>query len=146
MNYQTLLNKAVNKLKSNSIINPGLDSELLLSKVLHTTREKLLLNLAKKTTSQEKKKFDLVIEKRSRKKPLAYILGNKEFWKTNFVVNDSVLIPRPDTEILVEEATKRLSNRRLARWDYVDGLKGILNSENSDAIYFLLLKEDSKFI
>jgi len=108
MNYQTLLNNAVNKLKSNSIINPGLDSELLLSKVLHTTREKLLLNLAKKTTSQEKKKFDLVIEKRSRKKPLAYILGNKEFWKTNFVVNDSVLIPRPDTEILVEEALNHI--------------------------------------
>tara|TARA_Y100000590_G_scaffold464373_1_gene633649 strand:- start:1820 stop:2662 length:843 start_codon:yes stop_codon:yes gene_type:complete len=104
MNCQTLLNKATNILKDNSIINPTLDSEILLSSVLRITREKLLLNLEKKITDKEIKKFDFVIEKRKKKEPLAYILGKKEFWKTNFLINKNVLIPRPDTEILVEEA------------------------------------------
>ena len=63
MNYQTIINRAANILRNNSILNPYLDSEILLSNILHTTREKLLLNLEKQITLQERKKFDIVIEK-----------------------------------------------------------------------------------
>ena len=108
MNYQTIINRAANILRNNSILNPYLDSEILLSNILHTTREKLLLNLEKQITLQERKKFDIVIEKRKKKEPLAYILSKKEFWNTNFIINNSVLIPRPDTEILVQEALNYL--------------------------------------
>ena len=108
MNYQTIINRAANILRNNSILNPYLDSEILLSNILHTTREKLLLNLEKQITLQERKKFDIVIEKRKKKEPLAYILSKKEFWNTNFIINNSVLIPRPDTEIMVQEALNYL--------------------------------------
>ena len=108
MNYQTIINRAANILRNNSILNPYLDSEILLSNILHTTREKLLLNLEKQITLHERKKFDIVIEKRKKKEPLAYILSKKEFWNTNFIINNSVLIPRPDTEILVQEALNYL--------------------------------------
>ena len=108
MNYQTIINRAANILRNNSILNPYLDSEILLSNILHTTREKLLLNLEKQITLHERKKFDIVIEKRKKKEPLAYILSKKEFWNTNFIINNSVLIPRPDTEIMVQEALNYL--------------------------------------
>jgi len=81
-----------------------LDSELILAKTLNTTREDLLMNMDKKLTKSQIEKFNNLIFQRINKKPMAYILGYKEFWKNNFKVNSDVLIPRPDTELIVEEA------------------------------------------
>ena len=112
MDYKTILGKASNLLKNFSIKNPRLDSELLLSKSLKISRENLLLNLNKKINLTEQRKFSSLLEKRKKKMPVAYILGYKDFWNSKFLVNNSVLIPRPDTEIIVAEALNYLPKKK----------------------------------
>jgi len=108
MDYKTILNQASNLLKNYRIKSARLDSELLLSSSLKISRESLLLNLNKEIKINENKKFKLLLEKRVKKVPVAYILGYKDFWKSKFLVNNSVLIPRPETELIVEEALNYL--------------------------------------
>ena len=108
MDYKTILSQSSNLLKNLSIKNAKLDSELLLSSSLKISRENLLLNLNKKIKLKENKKFKLLLDKRLKKAPVAYILGYKDFWKSKFFVNNSVLIPRPETELIVEEALNYL--------------------------------------
>ena len=108
MNYSKILSNATDILKKEFISNPSLDSELILSNILKINRDKLLLNLDKKIRSCEIIKFKNLIERRKKKEPIAYILGHKNFWKSNFKVNKDVLIPRPETEHIVEEALKIL--------------------------------------
>ena len=108
MDYRTILNQSFNLLKNSSIKSARLDSELLLSSSLKISRENLLLNLNKKIKPNQQKKFKSLLEKRTKKVPVAYILGYKDFWKSKFLINRSVLIPRPDTELIVEEALNYL--------------------------------------
>ena len=108
MNYRTILNQSSNLLKNFSIKSARLDSELLLSNSLKISRENLLLNLNKEIKPNQQKKFKSLLEKRTKKVPVAYILGYKDFWKSKFLINRSVLIPRPDTELIVEEALNYL--------------------------------------
>ena len=103
MNYSTILSKANAILKRNLIKNPSLDSEILLSNVLKVNRDMLLLNLDRKIKNYEILKFKKLINRRKKKEPIAYILGFKDFWKQKFKVSRDVLIPRPETEHLVEE-------------------------------------------
>tara|TARA_B100001996_G_C18610823_1_gene573624 strand:- start:340 stop:1182 length:843 start_codon:yes stop_codon:yes gene_type:complete len=110
MNYSKILSNATDILKKEFISNPSLDSELILSNILKINRDKLLLNLDKKIRNCEIIKFKNLIERRKKKEPIAYILGHKNFWKSNFKVNKDVLIPRPETEHIVEEALKILPN------------------------------------
>ena len=93
-------------LKINDIKTFSLDSELLLSKVLDIRREDLLINLHKRIEKKKFKKYKKLLNKRKNKEPIAYILKKKEFWKLDFYVDESVLIPRPETEIIVEEVLK----------------------------------------
>ena len=93
-------------LKINDIKTYSLDSELLLSKVLDIRREDLLINLHKKIDKKKFKNYKKLLNKRKNKEPIAYILKKKEFWKLDFYVDESVLIPRPETEIIVEEVLK----------------------------------------
>ena len=93
-------------LKINNIKTFSLDSELLLSKVLDIRREDLLINLHKRIEKKKFKKYKKLLNKRKNKEPIAYILKKKEFWKLDFYVDQSVLIPRPETEIIVEEVLK----------------------------------------
>ena len=93
-------------LKINNIKTFSLDSELLLSKVLDIRREELLINLHKRIEKKKFKKYKKLLNKRKNKEPIAYILKKKEFWKLDFYVDQSVLIPRPETEIIVEEVLK----------------------------------------
>ena len=108
MNYRTILNQSSYLLKNIKIKSAQLDSELLLSSSLKISRENLLLNLNKEIKHNQKKKYQLLLEKRMKRVPMAYIIGYKSFWKSNFLVNKSVLIPRPDTELIVEEALNYL--------------------------------------
>ena len=110
MNYIEVLNKSQKELKKYNVENPILDSELLLSKVLKLSREDLLINLHKKITEEEKFFFFKYVNRRKKKEPIAYIVGHKEFWKNNFEVNNNVLIPRPDTEILVQETINQIDS------------------------------------
>ena len=107
-----ILNLGYNILKLNNIDTYKIDSEILLSNTLKVTRENLLLNLDKKISFLDLKNFVSVINKRKYKKPVAYLLKKKEFWKNEFYVNCNVLIPRPETEHLVEETLKIIKKKR----------------------------------
>ena len=106
MNYEQVLANATKILKNASILSSKLDCEVLLSNVLKIKRENLLVNLNKKINHQEFFNFNKLINRRKKNEPVAYIVGYKEFWNEKFKVNSNVLIPRPDTEILVEEVIK----------------------------------------
>jgi release factor glutamine methyltransferase len=96
-------------LKEKGIEGGRLDAELLLSDALILDRVGLYLNYDRPLTTVELTFFRQQVGRRARREPLQYILGRAEFWSLPFVVNPAVLIPRPDTEILVEEALKRAS-------------------------------------
>ena len=108
MNYSQILKKGENILKKNKIKNPYLDVELILSKVVSRKREEILLNTHNKLKHTDIIKFNHCLLRRQHKEPMAYILGYKYFWKYKFLTNKSVLIPRPDTEIVIEETLKYL--------------------------------------
>ena len=110
-----ILNLGYNILKLNNIDTYKIDSEILLSNTLKVTRENLLLNLDKKISFLDLKNFVSVINKRKYKKPVAYLLKKKEFWKNEFYVNCNVLIPRPETEHLVEETLKIIKKKEKKR-------------------------------
>ena len=103
MNTLKLINEGSYKLKQSDIISHQLDSEILLSKVLNKTRENLLINLEQNIDGKHVKKFEKLILRRSLDEPVAYILKKKEFWSKTFVINNDTLIPRPETELMVEK-------------------------------------------
>ena len=103
MNTLKLINEGSYKLKQSDIISHQLDSEILLSKVLNKTRENLLINLEQNIDGKHVKKFEKLILRRSLDEPIAYILKKKEFWSKTFVINNDTLIPRPETELMVEK-------------------------------------------
>lgn len=82
---------------------PRLDVETLLQKVLGVDRLYILLNLDKYLSEDEEKLFNKFIKERLNNRPIAYIVENREFMGLDFYVKEGVLIPRPDTEVLVEE-------------------------------------------
>ncbi|PBI37543.1 peptide chain release factor N(5)-glutamine methyltransferase [Clostridioides difficile] len=82
---------------------PRLDTELLLQKTLGVDRLYIHLNLNKELTEEQKTKFIGFAEERLNGRPIAYIVENREFMGLDFFVKEGVLIPRPDTETLVEE-------------------------------------------
>ena len=109
MNYLSSLNYGNKILKSNNIISYKLDSELLLARALNKSREDILTNLNFTLEQKEFYIFKRLLIRRRKKEPIAYIFNQKEFWKYKFLVNEDVLIPRPETEIIVEEVLKLTS-------------------------------------
>ena len=136
-NINSLLNISRNYLKKNNILSASLDSELLLSKILNKSREYLIINFEKKIDRKEIYEFKKLIKRRKAREPIAYILEKKDFWKSTFYINKSVLIPRPDTEILIQEILKIFSqNQKLLVLDIGTG---------SGCILLSLLKERKNF-
>ena len=133
MNYQQILIKASNQLKLNNIKSPRLDSEMMLAKTLDTCREEILLNLNTKINKPDLKKFKYYLNKRNNHKPIAYIVNFKFFWKYKFFVNKGVLIPRPETELIIEKILELLP---------VSSCKNILDiGTGSGCIAISLIKE-----
>ena len=128
MNTSDLLNKGSKKLKYKGIKSSQIDSEILLSNILGKSRENILINLDKKIGSDDIIKFNDFIERRSLKEPIAYILKEKEFWSKNFVVNKSTLIPRPETELMVEKLSKIYYGKKIFILDIGTGSGCILIS------------------
>ena len=93
---------------SKGIDNPRLDAEVLLSHILGKDRLYLYTNFDQPLTSEELAAYRQAVKRRAMYAPVAYINGYKEFMGLDFIVNPAVLIPRPDTEILVEAAIDRL--------------------------------------
>ena len=103
MNYRHIIERGSKILKKNSIITANIDAELLLSISLKVSREKILLNLENELKQYEINKYISLINRRKKKEPISYIVGNKFFWKYSFNINKNVLTPRFETELLVEE-------------------------------------------
>ena len=136
MIYSEILKKGENFLKKNNIKSPHLDAELILSKVLKKRRETILLNINNELKNTEIIKFNNYLLRRQQNEPMAYILGYKYFWKYKFLTDKSVLIPRPDTELIIEEALNYLPNSKS---------KKILDiGTGSGCIVISLLKERPK--
>ena len=128
MEILKLLNTGSKQLKNKNIFSHKLDSEILLSKVLNKTREQLIISLDKKVELKKIVKFHNLLDRRSHKEPIAYILKEKEFWSKNFVVDKNVLIPRPETELMVEKIVKIFQNKKTFILDIGTGTGCILLS------------------
>ena len=102
MRLNIAIDRGYKELKKNDSKSAMLDSELLLSKVINKNREFIILNSKHNINENEYNYFQKLISERSRGKPIAYLTGKKLFWKYEFKINDNVLIPRPDTEIVIE--------------------------------------------
>ena len=116
MNLQTALNEASYLLKKKKIISASLDSEILLSHVIKKNREYILLNLKKDLKKKHIHEFEFLIKARSLNTPVSYLVGKKNFWKYEFNISNDVLIPRPDTELIVDQVlkfTKFKSNQKI---------------------------------
>ena len=113
MQIYQIINSASQKLKNNNIHSCRLDSEILLSKVLNKKRQDLLLNSNYKVSLQLIKNFNRLLNRRLSKEPIAYILKEKEFWSKDFFVNNNTLIPRPETELMVEKIVKIYNNKNI---------------------------------
>ena len=106
MNIENILNEGINILQKNKISNPQLDSEILLSNSIKKDKKHIILNPKELLNSEQLEKFKILIERRKKGEPIAYLINKKEFWKDEFFVNKDVLIPRPDTELIIEQVLK----------------------------------------
>ena len=110
-----------NLLKENEISSHILDSEILLSKILNISREEILINLEKKINKKSILAFKRFLYRRSKNEPIAYILNEKEFWSKKFDVNKDTLIPRPETELLVDQVIKLNNGKKISILDIGTG-------------------------
>jgi release factor glutamine methyltransferase len=134
MNVLELLNQGSKHLKQKKITSHRLDSEILLSKVLDKRREDVLINLDQKIYSNQIFRYNKLLNRRSQKEPVAYILQEKEFWSKSFFVNKNTLIPRPETELMVEKLVEIYKDKPLSILDIGTGSGCILISLVSELI------------
>ena len=137
MNIENILNEGISILKKSKISNPQLDSEILLSSSIKRDKKYIILNPKEPLSPEQKEKFKNLIERRKKGEPVAYLINKKEFWKDNFFVNKDVLIPRPDTELIIEQVLKIYSkNSQLQALDIGTG---------SGCVLLSILKERPNF-
>ena len=137
MNIKTILHQANKTLSNSSIASAQLDSEILLSKVIKKDRKYLILNTNEELKKENIQLFDFLVKRRKKGEPIAYLINKKEFWTQNFYINQNVLIPRPDTEHLVEETLRLFNvNSKLSILDIGTG---------SGCILLSILKERRNF-
>ena len=106
MNIQSAIIEGTNILKVNSINSAQLDSEILLAKAIGQDRKYIILNNDQNLKEENLKYFKKLINKRSLRRPIAHLTNKKYFWKYEFFVTKDTLIPRPDTEVVVEQILK----------------------------------------
>jgi release factor glutamine methyltransferase len=128
MNVLDLINFGAKELKQKKISSFRLDSELLLSKILNKKREEILINLDQDISPRCLFNYKQLITRRSKNEPIAYILEEKEFWSKFFYVSPDTLIPRPETELMVEKLVKIFKEKKLSILDMGTGSGCILIS------------------
>ena len=121
MNILELINIGSKQLRSKKIPSHIIDAEILLSKTLNKTREEILINLDKKINKKSIYTYQKYLNRRSKSEPIAYILQEKEFWSNKFEVNRDTLIPRPETELLVEKLIDIYKEKRISILDIGTG-------------------------
>ncbi len=120
----TILEWTAGYFKQANIESARLDAELLLAHVLGKDRTALYMNFDKPLLPFELEAYKRLIQRRAKREPVAYITGTKEFWSLDFKVNKNVLIPRPETELLVQtliELRKRKAAHPLTILDVCTG-------------------------
>ena len=138
MNIQETLIKATKLLIESGTKSPYLDSEILLSQTINQNRKYVILNSQKKLNDKYLNNFYSLVDRRKKGEPIAYLIKKKYFWNESFYVNKNVLIPRSDTEILIEE-TLKLFNK--------NSTQNVLDiGTGSGCILLSILKERSKFL
>ncbi|MDC0889865.1 peptide chain release factor N(5)-glutamine methyltransferase [Candidatus Pelagibacter ubique] len=137
MNIENILKEGIKILQKNKIANPQLDSEILLSNSIKRDKKHIILNLKEVLNSEQLEKFKSLIERRKKSEPIAYLINKKEFWKDEFFVNKDVLIPRPDSEVIIEQVLKIYSKD--------DQLQILDIGTGSGCILLSILKERSNF-
>ena len=121
MNIIELINIGSKLLKEKNIRSHILDSEILLSKTLNKSREDILINLEEKINEKDILKYKNYIDRRIKNEPIAYILEEKEFWSKKFKVNKNTLIPRPETELLVNKLSEIFKEKKMSILDIGTG-------------------------
>jgi release factor glutamine methyltransferase len=111
MNARDRLQQASELLADAGCDSPRLDAELLLMHAWEISRTDLIIRMHDQLSSPTREKFDILLGRRLRREPVAYILGEKEFWSRSFHVDSRVLIPRPETEHIIEEILKLYPDR-----------------------------------
>jgi len=136
-----LVNEAIafaeQELKRSNNLNSRLDSEILVSHLINVPRESIYSKLKENLPLNKTEELQKLVSRRVKKEPIAYILNNKEFWSTNFYVDRSVLIPRPETEVLIDLILSQINNK--------NNYSNILDiGTGSGCILISLLKELAK--
>ena len=111
---QEILQKNYKDLLNHNIQTAKIDSEVILANILNTTRINLITKQNVTLNKKQEDLFSKLVERRKQKEPVAYILNKKEFWNENYFVDKRVLIPRPETEILIELLLKKIKDKNKA--------------------------------
>ena len=128
MNLETTIKKASQILKNHNIHTHELDAQIMLSDIMGVKREYLITNNRTNISEKIMEKYDIAIRRRINKEPIAYITGKKEFWSEDFMVNQSTLIPRPETELLLYKVVNFFKNKKINILDIGTGSGCILLS------------------
>ena len=128
MILEKTIKQASQLLKNKNIISHELDAQVILSDIMGVTRDFFLTNSHIKVSENTIKKFNYAIRRRIKREPVAYIIGKKEFWSQDFAVNQTTLVPRPETELLVYKVIDFFKNKRINILDIGTGSGCILLS------------------
>ena len=109
LNIDNLLKEITNRLQEAGVFSSRLEARILLAEVVEKTPSDIIF-CHRELTSAEESKLNTLLQRRLSGEPICKILGNKDFYKYNFVVNENVLSPRADTEILLESAISHIKD------------------------------------
>ncbi|MDB3982351.1 peptide chain release factor N(5)-glutamine methyltransferase [Candidatus Pelagibacter sp.] len=137
MNIQSAIIKGTKILKENYIQSAQLDTEILLAKAIKKDRKYILLNDNKNLQNKDLIYFEELIKERASRKPISYLINKKFFWNFEFFVTSDTLIPRPDTELIIEQILKITKHR--SKMNILDIGVG------SGCILLTILKEKKNF-
>ena len=137
MILENTIKKASELLKNHNIPSYELDAEIILSEIMKVKREFLISNNNFNISNNIIKKYNFAINRRINKEPVAYIIGKKEFWSEDFVVNSATLVPRPETELLIYKLISLFKNKSINILDIGSG---------SGCILLAILKELNLYV
>ena len=132
MNLENIIKEGSRILEKNNIHSHRLDAEIIISNLMKIKKESLVTENKIDISKKIFKKYSDAIKRRSKNEPIAYIIGRKEFWSRDFVVNQSTLIPRPETELMLYKLVNFFKNKSINILDIGTG---------SGCILFSILKE-----